>query len=71
MVRGKQVPEEWRDAVLIPIPKKGDLTNCNKWRGTSLLDVTGKLFAKVIQRRLQKVVEEVLLALSNGEAVLT
>ena len=29
------------------------------WRGISLLDVVGKVFAKVVQRRLQKVVEEV------------
>ena len=27
------VPADWSDAVLIPIPKKGDLSECDKWRG--------------------------------------
>ena len=58
--RERQVPAEWQDALLVPIPKKGDLTQCDNWRGISLLDVMGKLFAKVIQRRLQGVTEEVL-----------
>ena len=58
--REGQVPQEWRDATLIPIPKKGDLSLCDNWRGISLLDVFGKALAKVIQARLQEVVEEVL-----------
>ena len=32
---------------------------CDNWRGISLLDVVGKVFAKVIQRCLQTVVEKV------------
>ena len=56
----ESVPKEWRDAILVPIPKKGDLSICDNWQGISLLDTVGKLFAKVIQRRLQVIVEEVL-----------
>ena len=36
------VPQEWKDATLIPIPKKGDLSQCDNWRGISLLDVFGE-----------------------------
>ena len=54
------VPQERKDALLIPIPKKGDLSQCDNWRGISLLDVFGKVLAKVIQMRLQEVVEEVI-----------
>ena len=39
------VPRDWCDAVLVPIPKKGDLSNCDNWRGISLLDVVGKVVA--------------------------
>lgn len=53
-----QVPKDWVDAVLIPIPKKGDLTRCDNWRGISLLDVVGKIVARVIQERLQQLAEE-------------
>ena len=52
------VPQEWRDASLVPVPKKGDLSLCDNWRGISLLDVVGKVLAKVIQQCLQTIVEE-------------
>ena len=46
----QKVPKEWTDAVLIPIPKKGDLSNCNNWRGIALLEVVGKVVARVLPR---------------------
>ena len=52
------VPQDWRDAQLVPIPKKGDLTNCNNWRGIALLDVAGKVCGRLIQDRLQLVAEQ-------------
>ncbi len=52
------VPQDWKNAL---IPKKGDLSYTDNWRGISLLDVVGKLFAKTIQGRLQTVAEEVLM----------
>ena len=58
--RERCVPTEWRDALLVPVPKKGDLSSCDNWRGISLLDVMGKLFARVLNNRLQLVVEEMI-----------
>ena len=49
---------ERRDALLVPVPKKGDLSCCDNWRDISLLDVMGKLFTRVLNDRLQLVVEE-------------
>ena len=37
----RHAPLEWRDALLVPVPKKGDLSCCDNWRGISLLDVMG------------------------------
>ena len=54
----QSVPKDWTDAVLIPIPKKGDLSNCDNWRGISLLDVVGKVVARILQDRLQQLAEE-------------
>ena len=54
------VVSDWRDAVIVPIPKKGNLRLCDNWRGISLLDVAGKLFASIIQTRMQSSAEEVL-----------
>ena len=53
-----KVPKDWVDAILIPIPKKGDLSKCDNWRGIALLEVVGKLMARVLQDRLQQLAEE-------------
>ena len=42
------------------MPKKGDLTMCDNWRGISLLDVVGKLLGRIVQERLQCIAESVL-----------
>ncbi len=59
------VPSQWRDALIVPIPKKGDLNLSDNWRGICLLDVGGKFFVriKIIQ---QVVAEEVLLDSQSG-----
>ena len=57
---GGGVVSDWKDAVIVPIPKKGDLMNCDNWRGISLLDVVGKVFARIIQNRLQAIAEDIL-----------
>ena len=54
------VPQEWKDALVVPIPKKGDLSQCDNLRGISLLDIGDKLFFKIIPQRLQTVAEKVL-----------
>lgn len=46
-------PQAWRNAVLVALAKKGDLTLCDNWRGISLLDIAGKVLARVMQDRLQ------------------
>ena len=53
-----KVPRDWSNAVLIPIPKKGNLSYCDNWRGIALLEVIGKVVARVLQARLQMVAEE-------------
>ena len=54
----RRVPQEWIDAILVPIPKKGNLHSCDNWRGIALLDVVGKLVARIVQSRLQIVAEQ-------------
>ena len=49
----QRVPKERSDAVIVPIPKKGNLTNCDNWRGIALLDVVGKVAARIIQHHSQ------------------
>ena len=48
----KRLPEDWQTGLLFKLPKKGDLENCNNWRGIMLLSKTSKVFSKIILNRL-------------------
>ena len=50
--------QDWKDAEIVPIPKKVDLRSCDNWRGISLLDMVGKLVGRTLQDRLQSIAEK-------------
>ena len=47
----QNVPKDWPVAILIPIPKKGNLSYSDSWHGIVLLEVVGKLTVRIIQDR--------------------
>jgi len=64
--QSKEVSTEWKNGMIVPLPKKGDLSNCNNWRGITLLSVPGKVFACVLLGRIQKAVDT---NLRQGQAI--
>ena len=46
------VPEDWLSQLTVPLHKKGSTQDCDNYRGISLLSIPGKVFCRVIQRRL-------------------
>ena len=49
-----EVPQDMRDATIVTLFKnKGDRSDCNNYRGISLLSIVGKVFARVVLARLQ------------------
>ena len=47
------VPTDWRGACIVPMYKgKGDKCECSNSRGISLLSVVGKLFGRVLIKRV-------------------
>ena len=38
----KQLHDRWAEGVIVKIPKKGALSNCNNWRGFTLLSVPAR-----------------------------
>ena len=47
-------PEQWKTAVIVPVPKKGDLSDPSNYRGISLLPSLSKVYAAVFNTRLLK-----------------
>jgi hypothetical protein len=54
----EKIPEEWEEGLIINIPKKGDLANCNNWRGITLLSTPSKILTRVILNIIQDTVEQ-------------
>ena len=61
------VPQDMRDTKIITLFKnKGERSDCNNYRGISLLSVIGKVLAKVILIRLRKLADRVYPELQCG-----
>ena len=43
--------EGWHQSQCIPVPKRGDLSDPNKWRGIMLMDMCSKVFLSVMTAR--------------------
>ena len=39
----EQIPQDWKDANIVPIFKRGSRRECGNYRGISLLSVPGKI----------------------------
>lgn len=52
------IPTDWKDGLIAVIPKKGNLRDCNSYRGIMLLSTPGKVFSRIILERLRKGVDD-------------
>ena len=56
------VPNNWLRANIVTIyKKKGEKSDCGNYRGLSMLDVAGKIFAKVLNQRFNSLLAEKIL----------
>ena len=51
-------PVEWRKAMVVPIPKTGDLTSVQNYRPISLLPLPGKILEKLVHFQLTDYLEK-------------
>ena len=56
----EELPEEWKESIIVPIHKKGDKTDCNNYRGISLLPATYKILSNILLSRLTPYAEEII-----------
>ena len=56
----EELPVEWKESIIVPIHKKGDKTDCNNYRGKSLLPTTYKILSNILLSRLTPYAEEII-----------
>ena len=54
----EQIPDDWRKGLLVKLPKKGDLSICDNWRGITLLSIPSKILCSVILQRIKTLRDE-------------
>ena len=56
----ERAPLDWQRGVISPLFKKGEKTVCDNHRGVTLLSHAGKIYTRILERRLRVRVEDVL-----------
>ena len=54
--KSQQWSQDWKRSVFIPIPKKGNATECSDYHTIALISHASKVILKILQARLQQYV---------------
>ena len=49
---------EWNEGQLVPVPRSGYLSDHNKWRVVTLMDIGSKIFSSILCTRLFKIIRK-------------
>jgi hypothetical protein len=61
-----ELPEEWKESIILPIYKKGYKTDCSNYRHLSLLSNTYKILFNIPLSRLTPYAEELIRIINVG-----
>ena len=53
----EEFSEEWNKGIIVKMSKKGNLRDCNNWRGICVLRAIAKIIAKIILEKLKKMLD--------------
>jgi hypothetical protein len=56
----EELPQQWKVFIIVPIHKNGDKTDCNNYRGISLLSTAYKILCNILLARLTPYVNEII-----------
>ena len=52
-----KIPKDWQTGAIIPMYKKCDCKVCANYRGISLLNLPGKMYAKYREKKCREIME--------------
>jgi len=56
----EELPEEWKESIIVPVYNKGDKTDCSNYRGISLLPTMYKILSNMLPSSLTPSAEEII-----------
>jgi hypothetical protein len=56
----EELPQQWKESIIVPIYKKGDKADCNNYRGISLLLTAYKILSNILLVRLTPYVDKII-----------
>jgi hypothetical protein len=56
----EELPDQWKESISVPIHKKSDKTDCNNYRGISMLSNSYKIISNILLSRLGLYVDKII-----------
>jgi hypothetical protein len=56
----EELPDQWMESIIISIHRKSDKTDCNNYRGISLLSTSYKILSNILLSKLSMYVDEII-----------
>jgi hypothetical protein len=56
----EELPDQWKESIIVPIHKKGDKIDCNNYRGISLLSTSYNILSNILLSRLVPNIDEII-----------
>jgi hypothetical protein len=53
----EELPDQWKESIIVPIHEKGDKTDCNNYHGISLLSTSYNILSNILFPRLSLYVD--------------
>ena len=60
------IPHDWKIALIVPVHKKGDKSDCRNYRGITLLSTAMKIYETIIDKKLRAITENTLEEAQSG-----
>jgi hypothetical protein len=56
----EELPDQWKESIIVPVHMKGDKIGCNNYHGISLLSTSYKILSNILLSRLSPYMDEII-----------
>ena len=54
----ERIPKDWEVGIVIPLFKKGNISNCSNYRGITLLSVVLEVYERIMEKRVREILDK-------------